>query len=96
MSVIRVFRNYIEEYHSHLATKDWIVDVRAISVDKISNRNLKEVIPVGFKGELMCCIFFYDGGASNFVCLFQDKQGLQNLGIGLLKEGKLIKPISFV
>ncbi|MGN7402328.1 hypothetical protein ACTHO0_20945 [Cytobacillus praedii] len=40
--------------------------------------------------------FFYDGGASNVVYLLQDKQGLQDLVIGLLKDDELIKPMSFV
>lgn len=96
MSVIKVFRNYIEDHHSHLACKDWKVDVRAISADEISNEELKAIIPDEYKEELTCWVFFYDDGASNVVYLLQDKQGLQDLGIGLLKDGELIKPISFV
>ncbi|MFK9091708.1 hypothetical protein [Bacillus salipaludis] len=95
MSVIKVFRHYMEEQHPHLAYKDWKVDVRAISADDIRNEELKASIPVEFKKELTCWVFFYDGGASNVVYLLQDKQGLRDLGIGLLKEGELIKPISF-
>ncbi|MEI2368773.1 hypothetical protein [Niallia circulans] len=96
MGVISVFRNYMEEHHPHLARKDWKVDVRAVSADKIRNEELKASIPFEFKKELTCWVFFYDGGASNVVYLLQDKQGLQDLGIGLLKDGELIKPISFV
>lgn len=96
MSVIKVFRNYLEEQHPHLANKDWKVDVRAISADDIRNEELRASIPVEFKEELTCWVFFYDGGALNVVYLLQDKQGLQDLGIGLLKDGELIKPISFV
>lgn len=96
MSVIKVFRNYMEDQHPHLAWKDWKVDVRAVSANEIRNEELKASIPVEFKEELTCWVFFYDGGASNFVYLLQDKQGLQDLGIGLLKDGELFKPISFV
>jgi hypothetical protein len=96
MSVISVFRNYMEEHHPHLVWKDWKVDVRAIAVDEIRNEEIKASIPVEFKVELKCWVFFYDGGASNLVYLLQDKQGLQELGIGLLKDGELVKPISFV
>jgi hypothetical protein len=96
MSVIRVFRNYMEEHHPHLACKDWKVEVRVLSVDDIRNEKVKASIPNENKQELTCWVFFYDGGASNVVYLLQDKQGLTNIGIGLLKDGELIKPISFV
>ncbi|WP_440614945.1 hypothetical protein [Bacillus subtilis] len=96
MSVIRVFRNYMDEHHPHLACKDWKADVKVLTIDDIRNEELKVSIPVEFKEELTCWVFFYDGDASNVVYLLQDKQGLQNIGIGLLKEGELVKPISFV
>ena len=96
MSVIKVFRSYMEEHHPHLAWKDWKVDVRVSSADDLKNEELKASIPNEFKGELTCWVFFYDGGESNVVFLLQDKQGLQDLGIGLLKGGELIKPICFV
>ncbi|WP_374717474.1 hypothetical protein [Neobacillus sp.] len=96
MSVIRLFRNYIEEHHPHLSRKDWIADVRVISTKDIKNEDVKSTIPNEVTEELTCWIFYYDGGASNVVYLLQDKQGLQNIGIGLLKGGELVKPISFV
>jgi hypothetical protein len=96
MSIISVFRNYLEEHHPNLAWKDWKVDVRVLSSNDIRNEGLKASIPNEFKGELTCWIFFYDGGASNVVYLLQDKQGLQGIGIGLLRDGELVKPISFV
>jgi hypothetical protein len=96
MSVIRLFRNYIDEHHPHLAEKDWIVDVRALSAADIKNEDIKGTIPSEFTEELTCWIFYYAGGTSNVVYLLQDKQGLQDIGIGLLKDGELIKPISFV
>ncbi|WP_010332576.1 hypothetical protein [Bacillus mojavensis] len=43
MNILNVFRNYIEEYHSHLALKDRKVDVRTISVQEISNEEVKEL-----------------------------------------------------
>ncbi|NEY18567.1 hypothetical protein G4D61_01105 [Bacillus ginsengihumi] len=96
MSIINIFRNYIEEHHPHLAWKDWKADVRVLPADDIRNEELKARIPNEFKGELKFWILFYDGGASNVVYLLQDKQGIENIGIGLLKEGELVKPISLV
>jgi hypothetical protein len=96
MSIINVFRNYMEEHHPHLAWKDWKVDVRTLSVDDISNKEVKATIPDEHKQELTCWVFFYDSSASNVVYLLQDKEGLQDIGIGLLRGGELVKPISFV
>jgi hypothetical protein len=96
MNVIRLFRNYIDEHHPQLAGKDWIVDVRVISVSDIKNEDVKATIPNEITEKLTCWVFYYDGNASNVVYLFQDKQGLQDIGIGLLKDGELVKPISFV
>lgn len=83
----------MEEHHPHLAWKDWKVDVRVLLADDIKNEELKASIPNEIKGELTCWVFFYDGGASNVVYLLQDKQ---DIGIGLLKDGELVKPISFL
>lgn len=96
MSIISVFRNYMEEHHPHLAWRDWKADVRALLANDIRNEELKASIPNEFREELTCWVFFYDGGASNVVYLLQDKQGLQDIGIGLLKDGELVKPISFM
>ncbi|MFC0416804.1 hypothetical protein ACFFHH_15295 [Cytobacillus solani] len=96
MSIINVFRNYLSEYHPHLELKDWKADVKTLSMDDISNEEIKAIIPEEHKQKLTCWVFFYDGGASNVVYLLQDKQGLKDIGIGLLKDGELVKPISFV
>lgn len=96
MSVINVFRTYLEKHHPHLAEKDWQADVRTLSVDDIRNTKVKASIPDEDKARLTCWIFFYDGGTSNVVYLLQDVQGLKNIGIGLLRDGELIKPVSFV
>ncbi|MFP3719842.1 hypothetical protein SFC57_08045 [Niallia circulans] len=96
MSIINVFRNYMEEHHPHLAWKDWKADVRTLSVDDISNEEVKATIPEENKPKLTCWVFYYVGGASNVVYLLQDKHGLKDIGIGLLKDGELVKPISFV
>lgn len=96
MSVIKVFRNYVEEHHPHLACKDWKVDVRVLAVDDIRNEEVRSSISLESYQKLKCWIFFYEGGASNVVYLLQDKQGLQDIGIGLLKDGELVKPISFL
>lgn len=45
MSVIRLFRNYIDEHHPHLAGKDWIADVRVLSAANIKNEAVKSTIP---------------------------------------------------
>ncbi|WP_377863696.1 hypothetical protein [Bacillus sp. R86525] len=96
MSIIGLFRNYIEEHHPHLAEKEWIVDVRMLLVTEIQNGEGKAIIPNEIKGELKCWIFYYNGGSPNVVYLLQDKRGLQDIGMGLLKAGKLVKPICFV
>ncbi|RBP94757.1 hypothetical protein DFO70_104400 [Cytobacillus firmus] len=86
----------MEEHHPHLVWKDWKVDVRSLSANDIRNEEIKASVPNEFQGELTCWVFLYDGGVSNVVYLLQDKQGLQDLGIGLLKGDELIKPICFV
>ncbi len=96
MGIINLFRNYMEEHHPHLVWKDWKADVRTLSVDDISNEEVKAIIPEEYKQELTCWVFFYDGSASNVVYLLQDKQGLKDIGIALLIDGELVKPISFV
>ncbi|HDR8052045.1 hypothetical protein P5808_13825 [Bacillus cereus] len=96
MSVDRLFRNYIKVHHPHLVGKDWIVDVKVISAADIKNEDVKATIPSEITQELTCWIFYYDDAASNVVYLLQDKQRLQDIGIGLLEEGELVKPISFV
>ncbi|ACK96945.1 hypothetical protein CN498_23675 [Bacillus thuringiensis] len=96
MSIIRLFRDYIEEHHPHLAEKEWIVDIRTLSATMIQNEEVKAMIPNEIKDELKCWIFYYNGGVSNIVYLLQDKRGLLDIGMGLLKDGELVKPISFV
>ena len=96
MSIVKVFRNYMEDYHTYLADKDWKVDVQTLSMGDIRHEEVKALIPADYKQELTCWIFFYDGGASNVVYLLQDKQGLKNFGICLLKDEKPVKPISFM
>ncbi|MGT4651779.1 hypothetical protein [Bacillus cereus] len=96
MSIIGLFRNYIEEQHPHLAEKEWIVDVRTLSATEIRNKEVKAMIPNEIKEELKCWIFYYNGGASNVVYLLQDKRGSRYIGMGLLKEGELVNPISFI
>lgn len=96
MSIIKVFRDYMEAYHPYLANQDWKLDVQTVSVNDISYEEVKALIPAVYKQELTCWVFFYDGGASNVVYLFQDKKGLTNIGICLLKEDKPVKPISFM
>lgn len=96
MSVIRVFRSYLEENHPHLVMKDWKVDVKVVSLTDIQNEDIRATIPSEITGEVTCWKFFYAGAASNIVYLIQDKQGLQDIEIVLLREGELIKPISFI
>ncbi|MGG0203651.1 hypothetical protein [Bacillus mycoides] len=96
MSIIGLFRNYIEEHHPHLAEKEWIVDVRTLSATEIRNKEVKAMISNEIKEELKCWIFYYNGGASNVVYLLQDKHGSRYIGMGLLKEGELVNPISFI
>lgn len=94
MSIIKLFRFYIEENHPHLAWKDWKADRRVISIDDIRNEDLKASIPEEHKQKLTCWVIFYNGVTSNIVYLLQDKQGLRDIEIGLLKNGERVKPIN--
>lgn len=96
MGIIELFRDYIEDHHPHLAEKEWIVDVRTLSATDIQNEDVKATIPSEVTEELKCWIFYYNSGTSNVVYLLQDKRGSQDIGMGLLKKGELVKPISFV
>ncbi|MFB1050662.1 hypothetical protein [Paraliobacillus sp. JSM ZJ581] len=96
MSVINVFRNYMAKHHPHLAHNDWKVDVRLVSVQDIPNEHLKAIIPKEITEPITCWLFYYDSGLNNIVCLLQDKRGVKDFGIGLLKNGELVNPISFI
>lgn len=96
MDIIELFRDYIGDYHPHLAEKEWIVDVRTLLATEIRNEKVKAMISNETKGELKCWIFYYNVGASNVVYLLQDKYSSRYIGMGLLKEGELINPISFI
>lgn len=96
MSVISVFRSYLEENHPHLVVKDWKVDVKVVSLTDIQNAEIRATIPSEITGEITCWKFFYDGGAPNIVYLIQDKQGVQDIEIVLVSEGELIKPVIFI
>lgn len=96
MGIIELFRDYIEDYHPHLAEKEWIVDVRTLSATDIQNEAVRATIPSEITGELKCWVFYHDGGKSNVVYLLQDKRGSKDIGMGLLKEGELVESISFV
>ncbi|WP_188455465.1 hypothetical protein [Virgibacillus oceani] len=95
MSVIKVFRNYMQEHHPHLEHEDWKADVRLLSAKEIQNVNIKALLPQEINEPITCWLFFYDGGLNHVVCLLQDKKGVTNLGISLLKNGEPVKPISF-
>ncbi|WP_404335616.1 hypothetical protein [Planococcus rifietoensis] len=41
MSIIKVFRNYMDAYHPYLADKEWKADVQTVSVDDISYEEVK-------------------------------------------------------
>lgn len=94
MSIVSLFRGYIEERHPHLARKDWRVDVRTLSTNDIESKVGRATIPAGTEPELTYWVFFYDNDASNMVYVLQDKQDPKNIGIGLLVNGVLVEPIS--
>lgn len=96
MSVIKVFRSYMANNHPHLAHKDWQADVRLIPVQDIPNELLKAIMPKEISEPVTCWLFYYDDGLNNVVCLLQDQRGVKDYGIGLLKNGELVKPISFI
>ncbi len=86
----------MEKYHSHLAYKDWKADVRLVLVQDIPNEHLKAIIPKEISEPITCWLFYYDSGLNNIVCLLQDKRGVKEFAISLLKDGELVNPISFI
>lgn len=95
MSNIDVFRKYLKEYQPNLISENWMVNLEIMERKELPNKELRNLIPPKMQ-QVRCLIFFYIGEEKNVVYLLQDKQGLQNIGIGLLKDGELVKPISFV
>ena len=56
MSVIKFFRNYLEEKHPHLAVKDWKVDVKVVPVIDIQNQSVKTIIPSEVRENGLCIL----------------------------------------
>lgn len=93
MSVVNVFRGYIEEHHPHLIKKDWKIDIRVLAIKEIQHKAIQATIPKEIRGELTCWIFYYEEDRSNWVYLLQDKERVQNIGIGLLEKEEVVRPI---
>ncbi|WP_181347386.1 hypothetical protein [Thalassobacillus sp. CUG 92003] len=93
MSVIDVFWEFIYEHHPQLAFNDWLVDSQLMNVEEIVNAEVRELIPHRLK-EVNCIVYFYEGGTKNVVYLLQDKQGKQNIAIGLLKNDELVDAVN--
>lgn len=94
--MIQLFRNYMREYHPYLATKDWKIEKRVLSVEDVTDEKYKASISPFNNQEVICWLFFYDEKATDIVCLLQKKNNSQFITIGLCSQGKLIKPISFM
>lgn len=93
MDAIDVFWNFIYEHHPQLAFNDWMVDSQLMNVEEIVNIKVRELLP-GQITEVNCIVFFYEGGTKNVVYLLQDKQGKQNIAIGLLKNDELVDTVN--
>lgn len=96
MSMIQVFKNYMRETHPHLASKDWKIDERILSVEDITDDKHKFNVPIFNTQTLICWLFFYDEKATDIVCLLQNKKNSQYITIGLYSKGKLVKPLSLM
>lgn len=94
MSIITVFKNYIEEHHPHLTEKEWRVDVQTVLMGDKKTNGIKTIISIKKAQELTYLIFSHDGDVSNIVYVLQDKQDSRNIGISLLRNGVLVNPIS--
>lgn len=73
MSVIRSFRNYLENNHPHLVMEDWKVDVKVISTTDILNEDIRNELPSDISPKITCWKFFYDEDLSNVFYIIQDK-----------------------
>lgn len=94
MSIITVFRNYMQAHHPHLTEEEWRVDVRTILVNDIKSKGTRTIISNKKARELTYWVFSYDDNISNIVYVLQDEKDPKNIGISLLKNGVLINPIS--
>ncbi|MFP3324586.1 hypothetical protein R0K05_15980 [Planococcus sp. SIMBA_160] len=94
MSIITVFRNYMQVYHPHLTEKEWRVDVRTVLVNSLKNKGVRTIISNRKNRELTYWVFPYDDNTSHIVYVLQDEKDPKNIGISLLKNGVLINPIS--
>ncbi|HDR7314295.1 hypothetical protein ACRS52_19035 [Bacillus cytotoxicus] len=69
------------------------MDSNVIHRTDLKSHAVKETIPTGIN-YLKCNVFFYEGGTKNIVFLIQDERGVNNIVIGLLKNGELVHSIS--
>lgn len=96
MSMIQLFRSYGGEYHPYLASKEWKIGKRVLSVEGVTDDKDKAGIPAFNSHALICWLFFYDEKATDVVYLLENKDNSQFITIGLCSKGKLISPISLM
>lgn len=95
MSVIKVFRSYMKEHHPLLRDKDWKVDVRKLSVNEFHSGTIQSLLPQMWSEPVTCWAFYYEEYYQDVVFLLQDKRGVRNIAISLLKNGEPICPVQF-
>lgn len=95
MCIIKDFRHYMEIHHPDLTKEDWQADVRKFSAEEMNDRNLKKLLLHEMNEPITCWVFYYDNSYDEVVFLLQDKRGIKNIAISLLKNGKPVKPVSF-
>ena len=95
MSIIKAFRNYMEIHHQALTKEDWIADVRRFSPEELNSRNLKTLLLQEIDEPITCWLFYYENSYREVVFLLQDKRGIKNIAISLLKNGEPVHPVSF-
>lgn len=93
MSMIQLFRSYVREYHPYLASKEWKIGKKVLSVEDVTDDKDKIGIPTFSNQALICWLFFYDEKATDVVYLLQNKNDSRFITIGLCSKGKLVKPL---
>lgn len=96
MNMIKLFRNYMSEYHTDLVSKDWVIGKRVLSIEDVTEEKDRTNTPPINDHRLVCWQFFYDEEPRNVVYLLQNKHNSKFISIGLYSKGRLIKPISLM
>lgn len=95
MSIIKAFRDYMETHHPALTKEDWMADVRRFSPEELNSSNFNPLLLQEINEPITCWLFYYENSYREVVFLLQDKKGIKNIAISLLRNGEPVNPVSF-